>query len=42
MRAFESFELVYTEKYNTKGEALKRETEIKNLTRQEKNSLINI
>lgn len=42
MRAFESFDLVYTEKYNTKGEALKREAEIKNLTRKEKNSLINI
>ncbi len=42
MRSFKSFELVYTEKYSTKGEALKREAEIKKLTRQEKNSLINI
>jgi putative endonuclease len=42
MRSFESFELVYTEKHSTKGEALKREAEIKKLTRKEKNSLINI
>lgn len=40
MRAFESFNLVYTEKYNTKSEALKREIEIKKLTRIKKESLI--
>lgn len=30
MRGFESFDLVYTENFETKSEALKREIEIKN------------
>lgn len=42
MRAFESFELVYTEKFETRGQALKRESEIKRLTRKEKDCLIKI
>lgn len=40
MRSFESFELVYTEKVDSKSDALKREFEIKNLTRKQKDSLI--
>lgn len=42
MRAFDDFELVHTENLKTKGEALKREFEIKKLTRKGKNSLIRI
>ncbi|EKE04941.1 MAG: hypothetical protein ACD_19C00428G0003 [uncultured bacterium] len=41
MRSFESFELVYSEMVETRGEALKREFEIKSLTRKKKESLIN-
>ena len=41
MRSFESFSLVYTEEFKTKSQALKREFEIKSLTRKQKNSLIN-
>ncbi len=40
MRAFDSFELVYTEKHETKSDALKREIEIKGLTRKAKDCLI--
>lgn len=40
MRSFESFELVHSEKFETKSLALKREAEIKKLTRKEKDSLI--
>lgn len=42
MRAFESFDLVHTEKLRTRGEALKREAQIKQLTRKEKESLIKL
>lgn len=42
MRSFESFSLVYTETHKSKSEALKREIEIKKLTRKEKNSLIRV
>lgn len=41
MRSFDSFKLVHTEKLNSKSEALKREAQIKNLTRKEKDCLIN-
>ena len=41
MRAFDSFELVYTEKHETKSDALKREIKLKALTRKAKDSLIN-
>lgn len=41
MRAFDSFKLVYTEKFVTRGKALKREAEIKKLTKNKKESLIN-
>lgn len=42
MRSFDSFKLVYTEEHKTKSDALKREVEIKKLTRKEKDSLIKI
>lgn len=42
MRSFDSFKLVHTEKYKTKSEALKREAEIKKLTKNKKEALINI
>ncbi len=41
MRSFDSFELVYTEQNFTHSEALKREAEIKRLTRKDKEYLIN-
>ncbi len=40
VRSFESFTLVYTEKLNNKSEALKRELEIKKLTKIKKEALI--
>jgi len=40
MKAFKSFKLVYTENYPTLSRALKREIEIKNLSRKEKENLI--
>jgi len=42
MRSFDSFELVYTEKFKTRGEALKREAEIKKLTKKQKEAIISI
>lgn len=42
MRAFESFDLVHTEEFATKSEALKREIEIKMLTRKKKECLIKL
>lgn len=42
MRAFKSFELVYKETCTDKGLALKREFEIKNLTKIQKESLIKL
>lgn len=40
MRSFESFELVYIEKVTNKSTALKREYEIKKLTKKQKEELI--
>ena len=40
MRAFESFELVYLEKLPTRSEAMKREWEIKKLSRKKKEEVI--
>ena len=40
MRAFKSFELVYQEKFPTRSEAMKREFEIKKLTKERKEDLI--
>lgn len=38
--AFTSFELVYTEQFTTRSEALRREYELKKLTRKEKEALL--
>lgn len=40
MKAFKSFELVHTEEFENRSEALKREAEIKKLTKFEKEILI--
>jgi putative endonuclease len=40
VRSFESFELVYTEQFNTRSEAMKREYELKQLTKIQKENLI--
>jgi putative endonuclease len=40
MRAFTSFELVYKEEFETRSEALKREWELKRLSRAKKEALI--
>ena len=40
LRIFKSFELVYTEEFKTRSEALKREHELKKLSKQEKENLI--
>lgn len=40
MRAFDSFVLVHKEKYETKSEALKREYALKQLSKKEKEKLI--
>lgn len=41
MRSFSDFNLVYSERHKTKSDALKREVQIKKLTRRQKDSLIN-
>lgn len=40
LRKFKSFELAYTEKFKTRSEALKREHELKKLSKQGKENLI--
>jgi putative endonuclease len=40
LRLFDSFELVYTETFATRSEAMKREAQIKQLSRQQKEDLI--
>jgi putative endonuclease len=40
MRSFKSFKLVYSEKYPTLSQALKREIEIKKMSHQQKEELI--
>lgn len=42
MRTFNSFDLCYKEEYKTRGEAMKREAEIKRLTKLQKETLINL
>lgn len=39
-RAFKSCELVYTEEFETRSDAMKREYEIKQLTKAEKEKLV--
>ena len=41
IRYFESFELVYSETYNSRSEAMKREYQLKHWTRAKKDDLIN-
>lgn len=41
MRAFQSFELVYTEEFETKSEALRREYSLKQLSKKQKEELVN-
>ncbi len=41
LRRFSSFTLVYTEKCPTKSSALKREAEIKKLSKSQKEALVN-
>lgn len=40
VRSFDSFELVHKEEYNSRSEAMKREFELKKLTKAEKELLI--
>ena len=40
LRMFPSFELVYTETYQTRKEAMRREIELKHCSRKEKEALI--
>ncbi len=40
MRTFENFELCYSEEYLTRGEAMKREIEIKRLSKKDKEKII--
>ena len=40
MRSFDSFELVHTEEFENRSKALKREAEIKKLTKLKKEALI--
>ena len=40
MRSFDSFTLVYSEKFGSRSEALKRESEIKKLSKAKKEELI--
>ena len=41
LRSFDSFKLVYKEEFKTKSKALKREAQIKKLSKSEKEDLIN-
>lgn len=40
MRYFSSFELVYTEEFESRSEAMKREVQLKKLTKAKKEALI--
>lgn len=40
LRPFKSFELVYSEEYQTRSDALKREYQLKTWTRKQKDALI--
>ena len=40
-RSFSSFELVYSESYNSRTEAMKRESQLKKFTKAQKEALIN-
>ncbi len=40
MKYFDNFELVYTEEYETRSDAMKREAELKKLTKTQKEMVI--
>lgn len=40
IKYFDSFELVYSEKFKTRSQAMQRETQLKKLSRSQKESLI--
>lgn len=40
IRSFESFQLVYSEEFSTRTEAMKREYQLKQLTKSQKEALI--
>ena len=40
IRYFDSFELVYSEKHSTRGEAMKREAELKGWTKRKKEEVV--
>lgn len=40
IKYFDSFELVYSEKYTTRSEAMKRESQLKKLSRAQKEAII--
>ena len=40
IKYFDSFELVYSEKFKTRSEAMRREAQLKKLTRAQKETLI--
>ncbi len=42
LKAFSDFELVYAEEMNTRSEALKREAELKKLTKTEKEKFLRV
>lgn len=42
MRSFENFELVYSQEVESRSDALKREAEIKKLTKRQKEALIKL
>ena len=42
VRYFDSVELVYSEEYKTRSEAMRRESELKGWTKAEKEALINV
>ena len=41
IKYFDSFEFVYSERFETRSEAMKREAQLKNLTRIQKETIIN-
>lgn len=42
VRSFDSFELVYSEKYESRKEAMQREWQLKQLTKAEKENLVSM
>lgn len=42
LKMFKSFELIYTEEFDTRSEAMRRESELKALTKQEKEKLVEL